>query len=308
MARWHDNDVKVWKTILSSVAPSTKSSYEKIFFRFVQFFEERGFDFATLNVDETLQFLQSFVGKSKSRVRTGVAAIKFFLKIYHREDLVVHPLITLFGKGAQNLAPLPREKTQIWNPQVVLDWLKTRPIPSAFLDCAKEACLLLLLATGWRVDDVWKLDCRVEWFEDSARFFFCVRRKCPVKGSFTTSQMVGRFSSEPGVCPIDAVFRFMQVARKIRKVPCSVLFVSSTGNPASKDTLRRWVVDLLAKANVFDSAGSCRSASTSAALARNRSIDDILNLAGWSSVNTFRRFYQREVLPSVAPLNLMLSE
>jgi hypothetical protein len=237
-----------------------------------------------------------------------VAAIKFFLKVYHREDLAAHPLIDLFEKGAQNLAPLQREKSQIWNPQIVLDWLKTQPIPTGFLDCAKEACLLLLLATGWRVDDVWKLNCKIEWLDDSARFFFRKKRKCRVKGSFTTSQAVGRFSSESCVCPIAAVYRFMQMAQKIRKLPCSSLFVSSTGFPASKDTLRRWVMQLLARANVFDSAGSCRSASTSAALERNHLIDDILSSAGWSSVNTFRRFYQREVLPNVAPLNLMMSK
>ncbi len=132
-ARWRVNDVNVWKTIMSSVASLTRNSYEKIFFQFVQFFDSRGFDFSSVNDKVMLLFLQSFVGKSKSRVRTAIMAIKFFLKIYHREDLANHPLITMFGKGAQNLAPLPREKTHVWNPQRVLDWLKTRPVPSGFL-------------------------------------------------------------------------------------------------------------------------------------------------------------------------------
>ncbi len=145
---------------------------------------------------------------------------------------------------------------------------------------------VVLLATGWRVDDVWKLDCKVEWLEDSARFFFRERRKCPIKGSFTNSQTVGRFISDVRVCPVDAVHRFFQKAKEIRKLPSKSLFISSTGNAASKDTLRRWVIDLLAHVQIFDSAGSCRSASTSAAfLAGNRTIDEILSSAGWSSVN-----------------------
>ncbi len=182
MARWDIFDLNVWNTILSSLAPSTRSNYQNIFFQFVKFFETRSLNFTTLNVKVVLLFLQSFVGKSESRVRTAVAALKFFLKIYNREDLADHPLITLFGKGAQNLAPLPREKATIWNPDSVLDWMKTQPVPSSLILCASEAVLLLLLATGWRVDDVWKLANKWECSGECARFFFRLKRKCRIKG------------------------------------------------------------------------------------------------------------------------------
>jgi site-specific recombinase XerD len=305
MARWRVFDVNVWNTILSSVAPSTKKGYQNIFLQFVQFFEQQGFDFVSLNVNVMLSFLQKYVGKSRSSVKTAVAALKFFLRIYHREDLADHPLVALFSKGAQNAAPLPREKSKIWNPEQVLSNLKRKPRPRSFLDCAGEAILLLLLATGWRVDDVWKLSCKIEFEDDCARFFFREKRKCPIKGSITTSQEVARFKTEIRVCPIAAVERFMAKAKPIRILPSNTLFVSSTGLPASKDTLRRWVVDLLASVDIFASAGSCRSAATSAAFAENRKIDDIMRSAGWSSESTFRRFYHREVLPLKKPLNLM---
>jgi hypothetical protein len=81
---------------------------------------------------------------SKSRIRTGVAALKFFLKVYNRIDLVENPLLDMFSKGAQNLAPLPAEKTSIWDPNKVLESIKARPRPSSFLLCASEAVLLLL--------------------------------------------------------------------------------------------------------------------------------------------------------------------
>ncbi len=149
--------MNVWNTILSSVAPSTKQGYQSVFLQFVHYFEEHGFDFISLNVHVMLGFLQTFVGKSMSQVKTAVAALKFFLRIYHREDLADHPLASLFATGAQNVAPLPKEKTPIWNPETVLNDVKMRPIPFSFLACGKEAVLLLLLATGWRVDDVWKL-------------------------------------------------------------------------------------------------------------------------------------------------------
>ncbi len=84
------------------------------------------------------------------------------------------------------------------------------------------------------------------------------------------------------------------------------MFISSSGERVLKDTLRRWVLKILLDAGVKDSAGSCRSASTSAACERNHSIDDIMNSAGWSSESTFRRFYHRKVMSAVSPPNVMV--
>jgi hypothetical protein len=130
MGRWGIFDLEVWNTVLSAVAPSTKSGYERIFLDFVSFFDEKEFTFETVQIETVLCFLKRFVGLSQSRVRTAVAALKFFLRIYKRHDLADHPLLTMFAKGAQNQAPLPIEKPTIWNPEVVLNWLRARPHPS----------------------------------------------------------------------------------------------------------------------------------------------------------------------------------
>jgi integrase len=270
----------------------------------VCFFEQENLDFRSITIDVVLRFLQLFVGLSESRIRTAVAALKFFLKVYKRMDLLETPLIDLFSKGAQNLAPMPQQKMYIWNPITVLNWLETQPLPSSFLQCAREAVILLLLATGWRVDDLWKLALTVCFSPDSATFFFARRRKCKIKGKFTSSQEVKRFAANTRICPIRAIHLFLEKAVSRRKNH-DFLFVSSFGDRVSKDTLRHWVEFVLSAAGIQASAGSCRSASTSAACERQRSIDDIMKSAGWSSENTFRRFYDRKVMPVSTPLNLM---
>jgi site-specific recombinase XerD len=304
MGRWGLFDVTVWHTVMSSLAPSTKRGYERIFFDFVQFFDSKGLNFETISINELLSFLQKFVGLSTSRIRTAVAALKFFLTIYKRVDLAENPLLDMFSKGAQNLAPLPREKNEIWNPETVLSWIQSQPLPTSFLSCVREATVLLLLATGWRVDDIWKLKNEVNVSQDGAVFWFAEKRKCKIKGKFTVSQNVGRFSSCERICPIRAVLRFQDRAARLRKDE-NFLFISSTGKRASKDTLRQWIILILSQAGIKDSAGSCRSATTSLACERKRSIDEIMSSAGWSSESTFRRFYHRKVLSVSAPLNLM---
>jgi integrase len=230
--------------------------------------------------------------------------MKFFLKIYKRLDLSENPLLDFFSKGAQNMAPLPREKCEIWDPSTVLSWIQSQPIPSSFLSCAREAAILLLLATGWRVDDLWKLANKMQVTDEESTFYFASRRKCKIKGKYTLSQSVRRFKTNERVCPVRALVRFRDRANVIRK-ESMFLFVSSTGKRASKDTLRRWVQKILSQAGIQASAGSCRSASTSAACERNRSIDDIMKSAGWSSESTFRKFYHRKVVPSRMSLNLL---
>jgi hypothetical protein len=103
--------------------------------------------------------------------------------VYRRLDFVESPLIDLFAKGAQNLAPLPREKNTIWDPEKVLLWITGQDLPSSFLQSAREAAILLLLATGWRVDDLWKLKNLVKFSDGNAVFFFAERRKCKKKAN-----------------------------------------------------------------------------------------------------------------------------
>ena len=66
--------------------------------------------------------------------------------------------------------------------------------------------------------------------------------------------------------------------------------------PISKDTLARWIRDVLHKAGVDTQFGahSIRSASASAAASKGLPIDIVLKAAGWSSASTFTRFYKRE--------------
>jgi site-specific recombinase XerD len=231
-------------------------------------------------------FLQKFVGLSTSRVQTAVAALKMFLRVYKRADLADHPLLVLFAKGAQNLAPLPREKPTIWNPETVLDWLRTQPRPKTFIFCASEALILLLLSTGWRVDNVWKLSANVVVSDEHAVFFFHEKRKCKIKGKHTLSRVLPCYREQERVCPVKAVVEYVKIAQRIRK-DNTCLFILSLGGRASKDTLRRWVEALLKKCGISATAGSCRSAAMSSALMRNWPVDQIMKSAGWSSESTF---------------------
>jgi hypothetical protein len=66
-------------------------------------------------------------------------------------------------------------------------------------------------------------------------------------------------------------------------------------------------MELLNGCGIEASAGSCRSASSSAAVARDVNIDIVLKAAGWAKESTFRRYYQRQVVKANEGYNLIHS-
>ena len=66
--------------------------------------------------------------------------------------------------------------------------------------------------------------------------------------------------------------------------------------PISSASLSRWLKDLISRAGIDTSifkAHSVRGASSSAAYEMGVSLQDILDLADWSTGSTFRRFYYK---------------
>ena len=68
--------------------------------------------------------------------------------------------------------------------------------------------------------------------------------------------------------------------------------------PVSKGTVSRWLKHELKLAGIdisTFSAHSTRAASTSAAIAQHLSIKTIMDSAGWSSENTFMKYYNKAI-------------
>jgi integrase len=175
-----------------------------------------------------------------------------------------------------------------------LKFISRQPHPENFRDAGKEALLLLLLATGIRVSDAARLSKRFTCHGDVFAFPYLEYRKTGV----SEPQLVKKYSVER-LCLVRAIQHFLEIGRFRRHWNDSFLFISSTGRRASVDTLRKWVMSLLEKAGVTATAGSCRSAATSAAVLRDLPIEAVMKAAGWKRENTFRRYYHRLVHKSI---------
>jgi site-specific recombinase XerD len=294
MARWGVVDVPTWRTIEAALAPTTSRSYKSTFSAFLTYINEVGRDMTTVRIIDVLSFLQELVDKKRaeSTIRQAYAALLHYFVLYERTEIIKSPVVLLHVRGAQRLAPKSERVPFIWDPEVPLTWISQQPLPATFRRAGQEALLLLLLATGIRVSDAGRLSRRMSKSGLSWVIPYLENRKTGP----SAPQLVKAYSISR-LCPARAIQRYLVKARAVRAENEPFLFISSLGTRASVDTLRTWVVELLEETGIKATAGSCRSASTSAAVLRNLDIDIVMKSAGWAKESTFRRYYQRALLP-----------
>jgi site-specific recombinase XerD len=307
MGRWGVNSPDAWSTIFASLSQRTQKSYRLIFLKFLRFMKDRGVSVQTVSLSDVFQFLQPLIDsrKAASTLRSYVASLKFYLTLFERLDLVQSRLLDFFSEGAQRQAPIPQQNHWIWDAGVPLRMIRDRAPPSSFLPSAKEALFLLLMATGFRVDDVWKLSEDFQVTNGVLVIPFIEKRKCKVKGVWTSAARISSYPGNDRLCPITALLLYSTFSVFVREPGEKALFVSSRGKRAAVATLAGWVRDILAEAGIHAPAHSCRSASTSHAFARKVPIDVIMSSAGWSSDLVFFRHYQRVPKTSDPAANLL---
>ena len=92
----------------------------------------------------------------------------------------------------------------------------------------------------------------------------------------------------------------MQRTEKVRQDNTQLLLsYVKPFKPVSRDTISRWMKMVLHVAGIDTSMfkpHSTRAASCSKANAKSVPIQSIMKAAGWSSENTFRRFYDKPVI------------
>ena len=285
----------VSRVLKASIAKSTEDNYSRYFNRFLNFLTEIDVPFERCTLNDVLEFLVHFVeALSFSSVKSAAAAIHYYCDRLGKTGIFDDKAYSDFLKGARRLCPIPRKDIQIWDATQVLRLIAASPVPSDFFSAAKEASILLALATGFRVDCLTKLGFEVISSTGHSVYPFIDLRKCPIRGVYTSSQAVSDFISIPRICPNAAVFRFLCFASVFRaKDP--YLFVSSRGYRAAHATVRRWICLILLEAGIVATAGTTRSASSSLAAFLGVSTDKILSSAGWSSESVWRRHYHRPI-------------
>ena len=296
--------------------PSTLKQYKPYIELWEQFCIENNYDSVNTTVLKCLSFLQTLNIKnySYSALNTAKSALTCCINLKEGKTLGEHRDVQNYMRGIFNSRPPTRKKTKIWDPSLVIIWLKNQPNVNicSISELAGRLAILILLTTGQRPQVLVAL--RITRMTRVGQSFTFSLDPLDVKqgrpGYRTPDVILTSFEDER-ICVTKHLEAYLQRTESSRK-GIDNLFITSTKpyHAATGNTVSRWIKNILLKAGIsveLASAGSARSASTSKAAAGGAPLDTIMSSAGWAKESTFQRFYNKPLLTEKNLSNFILN-
>ena len=109
-----------------------------------------------------------------------------------------------------------------------------------------------------------------------------------------------KFTADEDLCAVTLLKAYLEKTAVLRNDNNQLLLCHAAPHgPASKDTISRWIKQVMSDAGIDTrvfKAHSTRSASTSAAKAADVPVQDILSAAGWRSDSVFTKYYNKPIM------------
>ncbi|CAH0721711.1 unnamed protein product, partial [Brenthis ino] len=179
--------------------------------------------------------------------------------------------------------------------------LLSKGTSNSLFDKSRRIALILLLASGRRLHDLTLLEVSKDKFietENNITFWPRFGSKTD-SGTYRQSGWFLTKHQDHRICPVTHVKDLVKASEVRRRMGKNLqcLFITVTGQvkPASRTVISGWLRSVIKQAKIDESPGSIRSAVASRGWLDNRPIQEILERGNWKCVETFKKFYCREV-------------
>lgn len=260
----------------------------------------------------TLQQAINFMDQVRSARQLGYSAVNTMRSalssvIIDTQNISfgLRPEVKLFMKGTFNSKPPVPKYVDTWDPDRVLTFLKQWS-PAARLDLKKltlKVLVLALLVSGQRIQTLHAVDTTFMKMTHSSVSFVIPSLLKQSRPGYTNPKIVLKaYAPDRRICVFTYVSKYLEITSTLRGDTTALfLTLNRPHGPASKDTMARWVREVLTQSGIDTTVygpHSVRSASTSAAKKGGASVQNIMDTAGWTRASTFARYYDKS-LPSV---------
>ena len=202
-------------------------------------------------------------------------------------------------RGVFQLRPSLRRYNSVWNVHSVFNFIRNqqRVEDLSLKALTLRLTFLLCLLSGQRRQTIQVLRLDQMNVTPNAYTFKIINKLKQTRPRYHQKPLVyEKYVSEPTLCIYSHLTRYLELTASLRGETKQLLIsFNRPYRPVSADTISRWCKDFLKKAGVDISkykGHSIRAASTSyAANAVSSDLAGILSAAGWTSEDTFRRFY-----------------
>lgn len=243
-------------------------------------------------------------GVGFSALNTARSALSSVIILSDSRTVGSHPLICRFMKGVSEMRPSKPRYCETWDVSLVLNYFQNqeRNEKLSLKELTLKLCALLLLLSGQRVQTIHLLKlscikfsadgCVLRIGEQDRLKHFSAKKNAHI--------MQFHYFNDEQLCVVKCLKEYIKRTAKQHKHEDKLLLCyQKPYRAASKNSICRWLKNVMADAGIDVgqfSAHSFRGASTSAALRCDVPLDTILQSAGWSKAETFRRFYNRPVV------------
>nr|XP_058956687.1 uncharacterized protein LOC131783926 [Pocillopora verrucosa] len=246
-------------------------------------------------------------GLTYSSLNTARCALSTVILLPNGNTFGNHPLVTRLMKGVFESRPTLPRYNSIWNLSTVLDFIKTLgPNEELSLKNVTLKCVTLVaLLSGQRCQTIHAL--RISGMKETngqIRFDISTLMKTSKAGERQEPLTFKPYKYDSQLCVVKCLQQYIKQTAEVRNGADQLWL--SYHNPASKDTVSRWIKEFLKQSGIDISsygAHSTRAASSSAARSSpNISLQTIMNADGWARESAFRKFYDNQLAQRVKTL------
>lgn len=288
-------------TILSSLSASTLRQYDITYRLWWNFCLKENIPIFTPTTRQVLLFLQNLAKTNNYKYGTFNSHTSAISLICSR-NLGIDPILKRFKKGLSRLRPSRPKYDATWDPLPLLQYIEKLDSPLGIQILSQKLVTLLALITGARLQTI-SLIRLSNIIDNSSDILISISDpiKTSREGKTQPTLHIPEFRENPSLCVANTLREYINRTQHHRGPESDFLFltVKKPYSTASKDTLGRWVKQLLTSAGIntaYFKPHSTRHASTSAALRQGVPIDIICKTAGWSQSSTFAKFYNRPLV------------
>ena len=300
----YDLSPSAQEILMASWRPGTSKQYQSYLNRWKSYCQEHNVDLFNPDLKYPIEFLVSLykTGLGYSAINTARSALSTILICRDGYKFGEHPLVCRYMKGVFELKPALPKYSEIWDVKLVLDYLKTFTDRStlSIKELTLKLTMLLCLTTGQRCQTIHKISVNcIQELPDRYRITIDEKLKQTKPGKHLKPLDLRTFHEDQGMCVFRHLKEYLQRTKQYR-TQYSRLLLSYVKpfKPVSKDTVSRWVKQVLGASGINTekySAHSIRAASTSHCKGKGLSLQGIMASAGWSNSETFAKFYDKPV-------------
>lgn len=296
---------------------STVSTYNSRLSRFRTWCSERNTDPMEASLESVADFLLHIFkeGKQVSTVKNYRSAISSIHEGFPDGSTIgSNNAINHLLRGMFNERPPQKRLSPSWSINDVLNSLSTspfEPIHNTSLELLTHKTLFLLAAaSARRRSELHALTTKRGFIRFSHNGVYLIPDPTFLTKNETASFSPGEIylpnissassiREDRKICPVRALRWYIEKTKNIRSSERLFLIPRSPYNPASKDTLSRWIVNLITPHIDNDDpvhAHQLRAHATSKAWFNGVSLSDILKAAAWKTPSTFVSCYLTDVV------------